>query len=147
MVDYFYNMEIDVWSIMTLGEKVVKLGYNPLDMMKFFSNTTKCLIELVTDNWKLTNETNVVNEIEVLVVSEHTIETLAAIYLLVDESYREDEYVKSEESEKDLNESYNSEYDRTQAKEDDNEFNIYLYSIVEYVGVGVGVGDGVIVGL
>lgn len=75
---------------MTLRDKVEELGYSPLDKMKIFSNTIERLIELVTyfDSWKVINETDVVNGIEVLVVSKHMIKTSIAIDESGDDSYR-----------------------------------------------------------
>nr|GMD81311.1 uncharacterized protein LOC109154045 [Ipomoea batatas] len=106
-IKYFYNMQIDFWGIMTLKDKVVELGYTSLETLKLFSDTTKGIVELLTDRdaWNALNESDVLNQIEVFVVNELMIETSA----LVETDNTSENEVK--ESYEDLDEFYDSEFD------------------------------------
>nr|GLL33428.1 uncharacterized protein LOC109184816 [Ipomoea trifida] len=53
----FFDMDSDEWGIMTLREKVVELGFNKDDNLRFFTLGEKGLFEFMTDleTWNLVN--------------------------------------------------------------------------------------------
>nr|GMD90255.1 uncharacterized protein LOC109184816 [Ipomoea batatas] len=118
-VTTFSDMDSDEWGIMTLREKVVELGFNKDDNLRYFSLGEKGVFEFMTDleTWNLVNN----------VVRPKVVEIWA---ILGDGSDWEEG-----ESANELEEFEGSEYEND--KGDDQEFAKHVDPQVEYGGVQV----------
>ncbi|XP_019184396.1 PREDICTED: uncharacterized protein LOC109179346 [Ipomoea nil] len=67
-----YNLNIDLWGMITLRDTVEELGYNMLDKFKYFTPTSGVLFELNNDSdcWAICDSGQFPKQIEVWVIGD-----------------------------------------------------------------------------
>nr|GMD87122.1 Mitochondrial intermediate peptidase [Ipomoea batatas] len=145
-VTTFSDMDSDEWGIMTLREKVVELGFNKDDNLRYFSLGEKGLFEFMTDleTWNLVNNVVRPKVVEIWAILGGTGDDADVAEDANIDSDEEGEGVggssdgsdwEEGESANELEEFEGSEYEND--KGDDQEFAKHVDPQVEYGGVQV----------
>nr|GMD48346.1 uncharacterized protein LOC109184816 [Ipomoea batatas] len=145
-VTTFSDMDSDEWGIMTLREKVVELGFNKDDNLRYFSLGEKGVFEFMTDleTWNLVNNVVRPKVVEIWAILGGTRDDADVAEDANTDSDEEGEGVggssdgsdwEEGESANELEEFEGSEYEND--KGDDQEFAKHVDPQVEYGGVQV----------
>nr|GMD83177.1 uncharacterized protein LOC109184816 [Ipomoea batatas] len=145
-VTTFSDMDSDEWGIMTLREKVVELGFNKDDNLRYFSLGEKGVFEFMTDleTWNLVNNVVRPKVVEIWAILGGTGDDADVAEDANTDSDEEGEGVggrsdgsdwEEGESANELEEFEGSEYEND--KGDDQEFAKHVDPQVEYGGVQV----------